>query len=121
MQYFKYIRANTVVIGLPAAIVSIQTAGEFLNWHPHLHSPDTARPRLLWRTPSTEKSYLTRSFSDTQNPAAINPAKTVATTATRPRAPNLTYMTAATQHAAAESNSRIVTFPCDIPMEVNLW
>jgi hypothetical protein len=22
---------------LPAAIVSIQTAGEFLNWHPHLH------------------------------------------------------------------------------------
>ena len=24
--------------GLPAAIVSIQTAGDFLNWNPHLHA-----------------------------------------------------------------------------------
>ncbi len=32
-----FIRAETDSTALPAAIVSIQTAGDFLNWHPHLH------------------------------------------------------------------------------------
>lgn len=32
-----YVRAETDPTALPAAIVSIQTAGDFLNWHPHLH------------------------------------------------------------------------------------
>ena len=32
-----FIRDDTGQDTLPAAIVSIQTAGEFLNWHPHLH------------------------------------------------------------------------------------
>jgi hypothetical protein len=33
----NFLRADTGGDALPAAIVSIQTAGEFLNWHPHLH------------------------------------------------------------------------------------
>jgi hypothetical protein len=32
-----FLREDTGGNALPAAIVSIQTAGEFLNWHPHLH------------------------------------------------------------------------------------
>jgi hypothetical protein len=32
-----FLREDTEGDALPAAIVSIQTAGEFLNWHPHLH------------------------------------------------------------------------------------
>jgi len=32
-----FLREDTGNDTLPAAIVSIQTAGEFLNWHPHLH------------------------------------------------------------------------------------
>jgi len=32
-----FLREDTEGNALPAAIVSIQTAGEFLNWHPHLH------------------------------------------------------------------------------------
>jgi hypothetical protein len=32
-----FLRADTGGDALPAAIVLIQTAGEFLNWHPHLH------------------------------------------------------------------------------------
>ena len=32
-----FIRDDTGQDALPAAIVSIQTAGEFVNWHPHLH------------------------------------------------------------------------------------
>ena len=33
----SFLREDTGGNALPAAIVSIQTAGEFLNWHPHLH------------------------------------------------------------------------------------
>jgi len=33
----SFLREDTGGDALPAAIVSIQTAGEFLNWHPHLH------------------------------------------------------------------------------------
>jgi hypothetical protein len=33
----SFLREDTRGDALPAAIVSIQTAGEFLNWHPHLH------------------------------------------------------------------------------------
>jgi hypothetical protein len=32
-----FIRNDMERDAFPAAIVSIQTAGEFLNWHPHLH------------------------------------------------------------------------------------
>lgn len=32
-----FLRAYTGGDALPAAIVLIQTAGEFLNWHPYLH------------------------------------------------------------------------------------
>jgi hypothetical protein len=32
-----FLRDDTGQDTLPATIVSIQTAGEFLNWHPHLH------------------------------------------------------------------------------------
>jgi hypothetical protein len=32
-----FVRNDTERDTLPAAIVSIQTAGEFLNWHPNLH------------------------------------------------------------------------------------
>ena len=32
-----FLRKDTGGDALAAAIVSIQTAGEFLNWHPHLH------------------------------------------------------------------------------------
>jgi len=32
-----FLREDTGNYTLPAAIVAIQTAGEFLNWHPHLH------------------------------------------------------------------------------------
>ena len=32
-----FLREDTGNDTLPAAIVSIQTAGKFLNWHPHLH------------------------------------------------------------------------------------
>ncbi|GAB4227420.1 MAG: hypothetical protein OHK0028_00040 [Deltaproteobacteria bacterium] len=37
---------NTITVGnaLPAAIVSIQTAGKFLNRHPHLHVLAPAGP-----------------------------------------------------------------------------
>ncbi len=34
---FAFLREDTGNDTLPAAIVSIQTAGKFLNWHPHLH------------------------------------------------------------------------------------
>ena len=33
----SFLRDDTGGDALPAAIISIQTAGEFLNWHPHLH------------------------------------------------------------------------------------
>ncbi len=36
-RHFVFALPNTGGNALPAAIVSIQTAGEFLNWHPHLH------------------------------------------------------------------------------------
>ncbi|MDH3262217.1 MAG: transposase [Acidimicrobiia bacterium] len=36
------IRSYTGADALPGAIVSIRTAGEFLNWHPHLHVLATA-------------------------------------------------------------------------------
>jgi hypothetical protein len=34
----SFLREDTGGDALPTAIVSIQTAGEFLNWHPHLHA-----------------------------------------------------------------------------------
>jgi hypothetical protein len=39
----SFLREDTGGDDLPAAIVSIQTAGEFLNWHPHLHVLAAAR------------------------------------------------------------------------------
>jgi hypothetical protein len=33
----SFLSEDTGGNALPAAIVSLQTAGEFLNWHPHLH------------------------------------------------------------------------------------
>jgi hypothetical protein len=33
----SFLREDTGGDALPAAIISIQTAGEFLNWHLHLH------------------------------------------------------------------------------------
>ena len=38
----SFLREDSGGNALPAAIVSIQTAGEFLNWHPHLHVLDPA-------------------------------------------------------------------------------
>jgi hypothetical protein len=54
---YAFIRDDTGQDTLPAAIVSIQTAGEFLNWHPHLHVLTIAAGSLPSRSPCPTNSF----------------------------------------------------------------